>query len=95
MGDNGYRGEGWFWKPVAIAIMAFTTGLMLMVAREHWLIRDFVTEAQARELIENEAPYIEDRKYILDKLSKIEGDVEFIKRNMWLKKGVSNVSSRR
>ena len=72
-----YSGEGWFWKPVAIGLMSFLTAMTLMVMREHVLLRDFVTKAEAKEMIEHAPfPWIEDRKYVIETLSEIKKDVK-------------------
>ena len=71
-----YAGNGWFWKPIAIALMSALFAFSLMLFREHWLIRDFITRAEAKEMVDT-APslYAKDQKYIIETLSDIKKDV--------------------
>lgn len=89
--NKEYMGPGWFWKPLSISIISFTVGLTLMVLREHVMLREFITKAEAQEMIENAPyPYIPDKKAIserfdsIDKrLDKIDYSIEYIKQNLW------------
>ena len=88
MGDNGYRGEGWFWKPIAlITVSSLITGSGFFI-KESIAKKDFVTRAETQAIIKNESPYLHDRKFILSTLEKIQIDVDFIKQHFW--KSINN-----
>jgi len=81
---NGYHGNGWFWKPIAIFLMgALLTGASMMF-REHVMLRGFCTKAEAKEMVKNAPyPWIQDRKYVLETLSDIKNKVSNIERKVW------------
>ena len=86
MEDTVYNGKGWFWKPLALFMMGAILSLSMMVAREHLMLRDFITKAEAKEIIKMAPhPWTQDRKYVLKTLQHIQDDVEFIKLRFWKK----------
>ena len=72
------------WKPIALFLLGAILSLSLMIAREHIMLMDFVTKAEAKEMI-SIAPYPwnVDRKYVLEALTEIKSDVKDIKSAMW------------
>lgn len=90
MSDNGYRGEGWFWKPVSLFLIGILFSGTTFFIKESLSEKGFITRDEIRDLIKVESPYSSDRKLILtslnninNQLDNIDKDLDYIKENFW------------
>jgi hypothetical protein len=94
---NGYDGVGWFWKPATLALFgALSSALVGMIG--FIFVNIFqpsaITRAEARtiarEIVRTQAPYIEDRKMLIEYMKKTDrqfdrmnSSIDAIKENLY------------